>query len=150
MQNQNKTRLHSSRMHTTRLLTVSPSMHCAGVCSQGRLHPVGLLPRDPVLRGRSVPGGWYSSMHWGRPPPVNRMTDNCKNITLPQTSVAGGNKLTDMIQKKMLEYQLHHIDIKIKCALDCDNIGTLQNQGRPLIWLTTVDQVTLWNQDREM
>ena len=24
------TRLHSSRMHTTRLLTVSPSMHCAG------------------------------------------------------------------------------------------------------------------------
>ena len=28
-----KTRLHSSRMHTARSLTVSPSMHCAGgVC----------------------------------------------------------------------------------------------------------------------
>ena len=25
-------------------------------------------------------------------PPVNRMTDRCKNITLPQTSFAGGNK----------------------------------------------------------
>ena len=28
----------------------------------------------------------------GTPPPVNRMTDRCKNITLPQTSFAGGNK----------------------------------------------------------
>ena len=26
-------------------------------------------------------------------PPVNRMTDDCENITLPQTSFAGGNKL---------------------------------------------------------
>ena len=26
-----------------------------------------------------------------RPPPVNRMTNRCKNITLPQTSFAGGN-----------------------------------------------------------
>ena len=26
--------------------------------------------------------------------PVNRMTDRCKNITLPQTSFAGGNKAT--------------------------------------------------------
>ena len=40
-----------------------------------------------------VPGGGY-----GIPActevdaPVNRMTDRCKNITLPQTSFAGGNK----------------------------------------------------------
>ena len=27
----------------------------------------------------------------GTPPPVNRMTNMCKNITLPQTSFAGGN-----------------------------------------------------------
>ena len=26
-------------------------------------------------------------------PPVNRMTDACENITLPQTSFAGGNSL---------------------------------------------------------
>ena len=32
------------------------------------------------------------------PPPVNRMTDRCKNITLPQTSFAGGNNLEVIIQ----------------------------------------------------
>ena len=26
------------------------------------------------------------------PPPMNRMTNRCKNITLPQTSFAGGDK----------------------------------------------------------
>ena len=35
-------------------------------------------------RGWSLPGGVYPSMHWGRHPPVNRMTDAFKNITLPQ------------------------------------------------------------------
>ena len=33
----------------------------------------------------------YLSMQWGRHPPMNRMTDRCKNITLPQISFAGGN-----------------------------------------------------------
>ena len=42
-----------------------------GVCIQGSLHPMG--------------GGWDPFI------PVNRMTDRCKNITLPQTSFAGGN-----------------------------------------------------------
>ena len=39
--------------------------------------------------GVSVPGGgWHPSMHWGRPPPpVNRMTNRCKNITLATTSL---------------------------------------------------------------
>ena len=44
------------------------------------------------LEGVSLEGG-YPSMHWGRPP-VNRMTDACENITLPQTSFAGGNNVT--------------------------------------------------------
>ena len=35
-----------------------------------------------------VPGGCT----WSGTPPVNRMTNRCKNITLPQTSFAGGNK----------------------------------------------------------
>ena len=34
-----------------------------------------------------VPGG----VHGPRGPPVNRMTNRCKNITLHQTSFAGGN-----------------------------------------------------------
>ena len=65
------TRLHSSRMHTARVLTVSPSIHCAGGC----------LLLGGVCSGGSAPGGgvptclllgwgvvWYPSMHWGRPP----------------------------------------------------------------------------------
>ena len=42
-----------------------------GVCIQGNLHPMG-VGWDPLI-------------------PVNRMTDRCENITLPQTSFAGGN-----------------------------------------------------------
>ena len=33
----------------------------------------------------------------GTPDPVNRMTDRCKNITLPQTSFAGGNNMPSII-----------------------------------------------------
>ena len=70
------TRLHSSRMHTVCLLTVSPSMHCAGgVCSGGCLVQGGIPACTEV-----------------DPPTMNRMTDRCKNITFPQTFFAGGNK----------------------------------------------------------
>ena len=45
------TRLHSSRMHTARSLTVSPSMHCAGgVCSQGGAWSGGCLVGGGVPR----------------------------------------------------------------------------------------------------
>ena len=42
----------------------------------------------PGLGGYLV-GGVYLVRY---SPPVNRMTNRCKNITLPQTSFAGGNK----------------------------------------------------------
>ena len=42
-----ETRLHSSGMRTTRLLTVSPSMHCTGGC----------LPREGVSVRGSAQGG---------------------------------------------------------------------------------------------
>ena len=63
-------------------------------------------------RGVHGPGGWCAwsggvCMGWGcmvlgggipacteADPPVNRMTNRCKNITLPQTSFAGGNKMS--------------------------------------------------------
>ena len=57
-----------------------------GVCVQGYMSS-GL-----VSRGQCVSGG----VHPPRPeadtslPPVDRMTDMSKNITLPQTSYAGG------------------------------------------------------------
>ena len=64
----------------------------------------------PYLEACTVPGGWVYLVPGGMclvpggggvpgprgtpaqvlPPPVNRMTDRCKNITLPQTSFAGG------------------------------------------------------------
>ena len=70
------TRLLSSRMHTARSLTVSPSMLCSGGGGCACL----------------VLGGLYPSMHWGTPPPhVNRITDACENITLPQLVTGGKN-----------------------------------------------------------
>ena len=75
-------------------------MHCAG----GVPVPRGL--GLPAPRGVGVPAsggvcslgvsalgeGWVSKHALRQtPPPMNRMTDRCKNITLPQTSFAGGN-----------------------------------------------------------
>ena len=77
--------MHSSRMHTACALTISPSMLFAWGCM--------------VLGGCMVPGGLVIGGEAGvvsqhalrQTPPVNRMTDACENITLPQTSFAGGN-----------------------------------------------------------
>ena len=59
------------------------------------------LPGGVYLpRGRTCPGVGCVPAQGGVPeqvlPPVNRMTDRCKNIALSQTSFAGGNntKLT--------------------------------------------------------
>ena len=77
--------MHSSRMRTARLLPVSPSMHC----SRGVYLPGG-VPAQGVYLPRGVPaqGGVPAQV---LPLLMNRMTDRCKNITLPQTSFAGGN-----------------------------------------------------------
>ena len=71
------TRLHSSRMHTTRSLTVSPSMHCSqgGVCSWGGAWSGGSVPRGLCSWGNGIPACTEAD------PPVDRMTDTCKNIT---------------------------------------------------------------------
>ena len=66
-------------MRTARLLTVSSSMHCC----QGDVYSRGCLPHGP--------GGVSQHAMRQTPSPVNRMTDRCKNITLPQISFAGGN-----------------------------------------------------------
>ena len=69
-------------MRTARLLTVSQ-------------HP---LLEDVPARG-DVPAGGCTCP--GTHPPVNRMTDGCKNITLHQTSFAGGNNLIAMDRKRV-------------------------------------------------
>ena len=54
---------------------------CQGIAIQGRLCPGRSLSRGPSVQGRSLSGR--------PPPPVNRMTDRCKNITFRQTFVCG-------------------------------------------------------------
>ena len=68
------------------------------------LGPDPLGPGTPSGPGPPLPGPGPLTSHpppWdqahplpqdqGHPPLVNRITDNCKNITLPQTSFAGRN-----------------------------------------------------------
>ena len=88
----NDTRMYSSRMRTAHFschLGVGGGLPGGSVywCVSAR----GCLPREVSTREVSVQGGCLPR---GVCPlsPVNRMTDRCKNITLPQTSLAGGNK----------------------------------------------------------
>ena len=54
--------------------------------------PQGVCPTLGVCRGSASRGVCLHTGALGRPLiPVNRMTHRCKNITLPQTSFAGGN-----------------------------------------------------------
>ena len=67
-------------MRTTRSLPYKGESLSGGICPGG-LCPGGLCPV--------------------RPPPVNRITDASKNVTLPQTSFAGGNNVhTDNQDKR--------------------------------------------------
>ena len=55
-----------------------------GVCPGGVCLEGGCLPRGCLLGG-VCPGGVSAPVHTGmHTPPVDRMTDMCKNITLPQ------------------------------------------------------------------
>ena len=58
----------------------------AGAWSRGVHGPRGVCM---VRRGGGIPACTEAE-----PPPCERMTNRCKNITLPQTSFAGGNKAT--------------------------------------------------------
>ena len=73
----------------------------------------GVLAEEGLLgRGVSLAGGcsWQGGCHARHagipPPPVNRMTNKCKNITLPQTSFAGGNKFIHCTLPKYHTYQI--------------------------------------------
>ena len=76
--------MHSSRMRTGRALTVSRG---GGGCLPGRGVPAG---GGGACQGGCLPGGGPDQAPPGNleqaPPPVNRMTDRCKNITLAKTS----------------------------------------------------------------
>ena len=68
----------------------------------GARHPPGL--GTPPSLGPGTPPPWDQASPPGpgkHPPPLNRMTDGCKNITLPQTSLAGGNYIPLVSPDKM-------------------------------------------------
>ena len=68
-------------MRTARLLTVSQHALFGWVPARGVY-----LPRGCTCPRGYLPGGYLPRYS----PPVIRMTDRCKNITLPQTSFTGG------------------------------------------------------------
>ena len=93
-----QTRLHSSRMHTAQLLTVSPNMHCTGggACSGGCLVPGGVPGPGGLPLWREGVCSWgVVSQHALRqtPPWTEFFTHTTENITLPQTSFAGGKMI---------------------------------------------------------
>ena len=93
--------MHSSRMRTARLLPVSPSMHCTRgvylVGGQGVYLPRGVYLVPGVLPARGVCTCQGVYLLGGVPaqvlPPLwtEFWTHASENITLPQTSFAGGN-----------------------------------------------------------
>ena len=97
--------MYSSRMCTARALIIGGKEGVylsLGVCvpARGVYLPRVCTFRGSVPAGRGVPA-WGCVPVGGVPalrgvpaqvlPPVNRMTDRYKNITLPQTSFAGAN-----------------------------------------------------------
>ena len=96
-------------MRTSRSLTASSGR---GACVAGR----GMRGKE----GHAWRGGVVGGVHaWqgvymvgavrggeGACPPVNKMTDACKNITLPQTSFAGGKNLR--IRNKLPHFNSQH------------------------------------------
>ena len=85
MQKNGWTSMHSSRMRTARLLTVSHRIRVE-VSAYG-----GCLPRRCVSQ---------HAMGQTSPPLVDRITDRCKNITFSKTSFAGGKNFA----KEWVEY----------------------------------------------
>ena len=105
-----------------------------GVWSQGDVWSRGvcLVPGGVSgLGGVSTPRGvWYPSMHWGRHPPVNRMTDRCKNITLATTSLRPVN----IFQPRMHSSRTHTVCCRLwggvsACRALCLAEGFLPARG---------------------
>ena len=73
---------------------------CPGAVCLGCLPRAGVYP-EGVCLGVVCPGGVHPQRQTppaycmlGYTPPVNRMTDKCKTITLPQTSFVGGKNIS--------------------------------------------------------
>ena len=91
--------MHSSRMRTGRSLTVCCSVLPRGVSARSQggfsLVPGGgcLVPGGVLLGPGGVLPGLGGSLETPTPPPINRITDTCKNITLATTSLRSVKRL---------------------------------------------------------
>ena len=98
--------MHSSRMRTARSLTVSYHILCTPPSATMHAPPQPCMPPNHACPpattyapqqpctppSNHTPHNHACPLATMHTPPVNRMRDRCKNITLPQTSFAGGNK----------------------------------------------------------
>ena len=66
-----------------------------GMSAQGGVYPEGVCPGSctPSRSREKQPCQLHAGMH---PPPVNRISDRCKNIAMSQTSFAGRNNCYDL------------------------------------------------------
>ena len=78
---------------------------CQGIPAQGGVPARGCTCLGVYLP-RGVPAGGVTAQVL---PPVNRMTDRCKNITLPQTSFAGSNFWLQLNPTQMPDAQIAEI-----------------------------------------
>ena len=72
-------------------------------------HPPGTSPPPPPP-GADLPPGPAT------PPPVNRMTDRCKNTTLPQTSFTGGKNWNTV--KGEIKLIISYLEIIYECKTE--------------------------------
>ena len=64
-------------------------VHAGGGWHRGGVPAWGGVPSQGVYLPRGQAGGVPAQVL----PPLNRMTDRCKNITLPQTAFVGGKNI---------------------------------------------------------
>ena len=82
------TRMHSSRMRTVCWALggggLPGGLSAQGMSAHGGVWPGGCLPRGVSAERDVWPGGCVSHITHGGDRSVDRMTDACENITLPQ------------------------------------------------------------------
>ena len=111
------TRLHSSRMHTTHSLTISPSISPISPTAQmGCLGPGGALSRG----GAWSREGGIPACTEADPPWTEFSTHTSENITLSQSSFAGGNKLSTSIVARDMEMSPCNRNWVTKLSLTCN------------------------------
>ena len=86
----------------------------------------GAPPPDQTPHWEQAPPG-AGNPPGSRHPPVNRMTDACENITLPQTSFAGGNKSIypqEVSSRKLGIQTVPEDDCSLECKQQCMEMET--------------------------